>query len=120
MKETKVQVARDPTRYVEGKASKDAKKSKKEQAGFEKNPKWEEIGRIVEEIREEVKAASAEGEKLMIVTRDERTAAQVSVCILISQDKCTLGEGLSCGRSREVAWEDVQQMPRGEIRLLTR
>ena len=57
---------------------KDAKRSKKEQEGFEKNPKWEEIGRIVEEIREEVKAASAEGEKLMIVTRDERTAAQVS------------------------------------------
>ena len=99
---------------------KDAKRSKKEQEGFEKNPKWEEIGRIVEEIREEVKAASAEGEKLMIVTRDERTAAQVSVCILISQDKCTLGEGLSCGWSREVAWEDVQQMPGGEIWLLTR
>ena len=65
-------------RVFPGGTQKDAKRSKKEQEGFERNPKWEEIGKIVEEVREEVKAAKAEGEKLMIVTRDERTAAQVT------------------------------------------
>ena len=64
-------------RVFPGGTQKDAKRTKKEQEGFERNPKWEEIGRIVEEIREEVMAAKSEGEKLMIVTRDERTAAQV-------------------------------------------
>ena len=64
-------------RVFPGGTQKDAKRSKKEQEGFERNPKWEEIGRIVEEIREEVRTAEAEGEKLMIVTKDERTAAQV-------------------------------------------
>ena len=51
----------------------DAKKSKKDQEGFEENPKWGEIGKILEEIRTEIKQAGLEeavpSEKVLIVTR---------------------------------------------------
>ena len=67
------------------------KDSSKETNLFEENPKWTEIGKVVAEIRDELKAeqqtvndeAELEGdqeggqEKILIVTRDERTARQV-------------------------------------------
>jgi DNA excision repair protein ERCC-4 len=74
-----------------GKAAKDAKRTKKEQEGFEENPKWEEIGKVVEEIKQEIKAAGREAaeprERALIVTRDERTAGQVRAYLAVGGQK---------------------------------
>ena len=47
---------------------------------FEENPKWTEIGKVIEEIKEEMVKDNKDpaSEKVMIVTRDERTARQVN------------------------------------------
>jgi len=73
--------------------SKSKEKNKKEDAGkFEENPKWTEIGKIVEEIKEELTAAgissdSLPSEKIMVVTRDERTAGQVREFLTLGSDQ---------------------------------
>lgn len=64
-------------------SSKPKNKAKSENSGrFEENPKWAEIGKILEEIKEELKSAGSTSdcvpsEKVLVVTRDERTAGQV-------------------------------------------
>jgi len=60
-------------------------KKKKGKAGdaenqFEENPKWTEIGKVIEEIKDEFVKDNRDPatETVMIVTRDERTAKQVN------------------------------------------
>ena len=60
-------------------------KKKKGKAGdadylFEENPKWTEIGKVIEEIKDELVKDNRDPatETVMIVTRDERTAKQVN------------------------------------------
>ena len=47
---------------------------------FEENPKWTEIGKVIEEIKDELVKDNKDPatETVMIVTRDERTARQVN------------------------------------------
>lgn len=72
-------------------------KSKTDGIGrFEENPKWTEIGNILKEIKEELKTAgvskdSLPSEKVLVVTRDERTAGQV-------RDYLTMGSDQVLGR----------------------
>eukprot|EP00092_Neocalanus_flemingeri_P022527 GFUD01024429.1.p1 GENE.GFUD01024429.1~~GFUD01024429.1.p1 ORF type:complete len:846 (-),score=291.30 GFUD01024429.1:125-2662(-) len=64
-------------------SSKPKNKPKSDNSGrFEENPKWAEIGTLLEEIKEELKTAGVSSdclpsEKVLVVTRDERTAGQV-------------------------------------------
>ena len=72
------------------------KKSKKgEEANmFEENPKWTEIAKIIEEIKEEMTVTEDKdhsNESVMIVTRDERTGRQVN-------DFLTQGSDMVLGR----------------------
>ena len=82
----------DPIESTKSKA-----KSKTDEVGrFEENPKWAEIGKILKEIKEELRSAgissdSLPSEKVLVVTRDERTAAQV-------RDYLSVGSDLVLGR----------------------
>ena len=60
---------------------------------FEENPKWTEIGKVIEEIKDELVKDNKDPatETVMIVTRDERTARQVN-------DFLTLGSQWVLGR----------------------
>ena len=76
----------------------DNKKKKKDKAGdtenlFEENPKWTEIGKVIEEIKDELVKDNRDPatETVMIVTRDERTARQVN-------DYLSLGSQFVLGR----------------------
>lgn len=73
-------------------------KKKKGKAGdtenlFEENPKWTEIGKVIEEIKDELVKDNRDPatETVMIVTRDERTARQVN-------DYLSLGSQFVLGR----------------------
>jgi len=78
-------------------SSKPKSKPKNDNSGrFEENPKWAEIGKLLEEIKEELETAGVSSdclpsEKVLIVTRDERTAGQVS-------DFLTMGSEQILGR----------------------
>merc|ERR1719244_1206649 len=71
--------------------NKKAKTNSSKKEGFEENPKWTEIGKILDEIRAEIKSAGLEesipSEKVLIVTRDERTARQVGDYLSIGSQK---------------------------------
>ena len=56
------------------------KKGKEDVKMFEENPKWTEIAKIIEEIKEEMTVTKKDNvnESVMIVTRDERTGRQVN------------------------------------------
>ena len=69
------------------------KKGDAEQDMFEENPKWTEIGKVVEEIKEELVSGAKDPAKetVLVVTRDERTSRQVN-------DFLTLGSQMVLGR----------------------
>ena len=56
------------------------KKGEAEEDMFEENPKWTEIGKVVEEIKEELVSGAKDPAKetVLVVTRDERTSRQVN------------------------------------------
>ena len=56
------------------------KNGKEDVKMFEENPKWTEIAKIIEEIKEEMTVTKKDNvnESVMIVTRDERTGRQVN------------------------------------------
>ena len=56
------------------------KNGKEDVKMFEENPKWTEIAKIIEEIKEEMTVTRKDNvnESVMIVTRDERTGRQVN------------------------------------------
>ena len=58
------------------------KGKKKEEKMFEENPKWTEIGKVMEEIRGEAE----EGGLVLVVTRDERTSRQVEEFLSAGSD----------------------------------
>jgi len=74
-------------------SSKSKAKSKTDDLGrFEENPKWTEIGKILNEIKEELKSAGISSdcvpsEKVLVVTRDERTAGQVRDYLSVGSDQ---------------------------------
>lgn len=69
------------------------KKGEAEEDMFEENPKWTEIGKVVEEIKEELVSGAKDPAKetVLVVTRDERTSRQVN-------DFLTLGSQMVLGR----------------------
>ena len=71
-------------------------KDQESKRNFEENPKWAEIGKIVQEIKDELQSSgipndSLPSERVLVVTRDERTANQV-------RDYLSLGSQQVLGR----------------------
>ena len=58
------------------------KKKSEEEKMFEENPKWKEIGQLIEEVKAEGKSEMV----VLVVTRDERTARQVEDYLRVGSD----------------------------------